>query len=79
MHFFEKSARALAILEPHLDPESAKNRIFFGFARCRTSKIRSRIDTHLIFFPVKAEMSYLQTVIFRGPDRGPTLLYFDLN
>ena len=27
MHFFEKSARALAILEPHLDPESAKNRI----------------------------------------------------
>ena len=54
-----------------------KNALFHW--RCNPkSKIWSKIGTNIIFFPVKAEISYFRNVIIGGPKWGPWGRYFGI-
>ena len=55
-----------------------KKMTIFHWPCNKKSKILSKIGTHIIFFPVKAEISYFGNVINGGPKWGPRGRYFGM-
>ena len=58
--------------------ENDSKTVFFSHRQAWIPKNLTKIPTHIIFFPVKAEMLYFTTSIFGAPIWGPLDRYFDM-